>query len=107
MNLRCRRQEQRHEEADQRRDLLGLAAVRVVLALVAILASIIGALSVRTSTDKVEGALYRGLALAVVFVRRQRGLDEPLMDVRLFANRTFSGALGVFLMNRNRRSATR
>jgi K(+)-stimulated pyrophosphate-energized sodium pump len=36
----------------------------LVLGGVAILASIIGALSVRTSTDKVEGALYRGVIVS-------------------------------------------
>ncbi|WP_017591558.1 MFS transporter [Nocardiopsis potens] len=38
-----------------------------------------------------------GLLLSVVFVRRQLRLAMPLLDVRLFADRTFSGALGVFL----------
>src|SRR5690606_29512469 len=32
-----------------------------------------------------------------VFVRHQLRLATPLLDVRLFADRTFSGALGVFL----------
>ncbi|MFC0623359.1 MFS transporter [Kribbella deserti] len=39
-----------------------------------------------------------GLALAVVFVRRQRGLDQPLMDVRLFASRSFATALIIMLL---------
>jgi K(+)-stimulated pyrophosphate-energized sodium pump len=38
----------------------------LVLGGVAIIASIIGALSVRTNTDKVEGALYRGLIVSAV-----------------------------------------
>ena len=40
-----------------------------------------------------------GIAFGVVFVRRQLGLDDPLLDVRLFKNRTFSGALGVWLLS--------
>jgi DHA2 family multidrug resistance protein-like MFS transporter len=40
-----------------------------------------------------------GLAFSVVFVRRQLKLTDPLLDVRLFANRTFSGALAVFLFS--------
>ncbi|KAB2347909.1 MFS transporter [Actinomadura rudentiformis] len=40
-----------------------------------------------------------GLLFSVVFVRRQLKLANPLLDVRLFANRTFSGALGVFLFS--------
>ncbi|WP_129664676.1 MFS transporter [Phytoactinopolyspora endophytica] len=43
-------------------------------------------------------ALAAGVAVAVVFVRRQLRLPNPLLDVRLFGNRAFSGALGVFLL---------
>ena len=38
----------------------------LVMGGVAILASIVGALAVRTTTDKVEGALYRGLIISAV-----------------------------------------
>jgi K(+)-stimulated pyrophosphate-energized sodium pump len=41
-----------------------VAIYPLVLGGVAIIASIIGALSVRTKTDKVEGALYRGLLIS-------------------------------------------
>lgn len=40
-----------------------------------------------------------GLAFGTWFVRRQLRLENPLLDVRLFANRAFSGALGVFLLS--------
>ncbi|WP_049558771.1 MFS transporter [Nonomuraea sp. SBT364] len=40
-----------------------------------------------------------GLVLGAVFVRRQLRLDNPLLDVRLFADKVFSGALGVFLLS--------
>ncbi|MFC5821880.1 MULTISPECIES: MFS transporter [Nonomuraea] len=43
-------------------------------------------------------SLVAGTALAVVFVRRQRGLAEPLLDLRLFAERRFSGALGTLML---------
>ncbi|MEV0830136.1 MFS transporter [Nonomuraea rubra] len=39
-----------------------------------------------------------GLAFGAWFVMRQVRLAEPLLDVRLFAHRTVSGALGVFLL---------
>ncbi|WP_407674486.1 MFS transporter [Nonomuraea glycinis] len=44
-----------------------------------------------------------GLLLAVVFLRRQRALRHPLIDLRLFANRAFSTAvatlaLGIFVL---------
>lgn len=38
-------------------------------------------------------ALVTGVAAGVVFVRRQRHLEHPLLDLRLFGNRTFSSAL--------------
>ncbi len=40
-------------------------------------------------------SILAGLALGVVFVRRQRVLPEPLLDLSLFANRAFSAALVV------------
>ncbi|MGW9367985.1 MFS transporter, partial [Streptomyces albidoflavus] len=44
-------------------------------------------------------ALLAGAALAVVFVRRQRTLDSPLMDFRLFRNPTFRTALVTLLLS--------
>ncbi|MFI0355630.1 MFS transporter [Actinomadura sp. 9N407] len=38
--------------------------------------------------------LVAGLAAGVLFVRRQRRLGDPLLDLRLFGNREFSTALG-------------
>ncbi len=43
-----------------------VALYPLVLGAVAILASIVGALAVRTTTDRVEGALYRGLIISAV-----------------------------------------
>ena len=39
-----------------------------------------------------------GLAFAATFVHRQRRLRDPLLDLRLFANRAFSTALGTNLL---------
>ncbi|WP_232666630.1 MFS transporter [Pseudonocardia sp. TRM90224] len=44
------------------------------------------------------GAAVLGAAAAVVFVRRQRRLADPLVDLRLFADRSFTVALGVMLV---------
>ncbi|MGW0801408.1 MFS transporter [Nonomuraea sp. NPDC002799] len=44
-------------------------------------------------------ALMVGAAFGAWFVIRQLHLPDPLLDVRLFANRTISGALGVFLLS--------
>ncbi|MER6990317.1 MFS transporter [Saccharopolyspora hirsuta] len=43
-------------------------------------------------------ALGAGAVIGIVFVRRQRCLADPLVDVRLFNNRTFSTALVLLLM---------
>jgi MFS transporter, DHA2 family, multidrug resistance protein len=39
-------------------------------------------------------AVLAGLAVGVLFVRRQRRLEHPLLDLRLFTDRAFSAALG-------------
>ncbi|MEU6077427.1 MFS transporter [Micromonospora sp. NPDC047074] len=43
-------------------------------------------------------SLLVGLAVGVVFVLRQRRLEHPLLDLRLFGNRTLRAALGVALL---------
>lgn len=43
-------------------------------------------------------ALVAGVAAGVVFVRRQMSLRDPLLDLRLFADRAFSVTLGSMLM---------
>ncbi|HET7782544.1 MAG TPA: MFS transporter, partial [Arthrobacter sp.] len=43
-------------------------------------------------------ALATGLALATAFVHRQRRLAHPLLDLRLFGNRTFRSALTLFFV---------
>lgn len=42
-------------------------------------------------------AIAGGLVFGVAFVRRRR-LADPLLDLRLFANRSFSTALGIMLL---------
>jgi MFS transporter, DHA2 family, multidrug resistance protein len=43
-------------------------------------------------------AVAVGLAFGTVFVRRQRTLEDPLLDLKLFSNRTFSVALGSMML---------
>ncbi|MGC0273631.1 MFS transporter [Pseudactinotalea sp. Z1739] len=45
------------------------------------------------------GLLLAGTLLGLWFVIRQLRTEKPLLDVRLFANRTVSGALAVFLLS--------
>ncbi|WP_407717046.1 MFS transporter [Jiangella alkaliphila] len=42
------------------------------------------------------GAVAVGLAVGVTFARRQLRLPEPLLDLRLFQNKRFTSALGIF-----------
>jgi MFS transporter, DHA2 family, multidrug resistance protein len=42
-------------------------------------------------------AVVVGAAVGVVFVRRQRRLSSPLLDLRLFGNRAFSAALVILM----------
>ncbi|MFI6504231.1 MFS transporter [Nonomuraea typhae] len=44
-------------------------------------------------------ALAAGLAAGTAFVHRQRRLAEPLLDLRLFGNRAFRGALLVMMVS--------
>jgi MFS family permease len=41
-------------------------------------------------------SVVAGVALGALFVRRQRRLADPLIDLSLFANRTFSGGLALY-----------
>ncbi|GLW05763.1 hypothetical protein Misp01_08930 [Microtetraspora sp. NBRC 13810] len=44
-------------------------------------------------------ALAAGLVAGVAFVRRQRRLADPLLDLTLFGNRSFRGALAITLVS--------
>ncbi|GAA4704437.1 MFS transporter, DHA2 family, multidrug resistance protein [Promicromonospora umidemergens] len=44
------------------------------------------------------GAILLGLAVGMLFVMRQRRSTDPLLDLRLFANRAFSASLLVLLL---------
>jgi len=44
-------------------------------------------------------AVVTGLATGVLFLRRQQRLDEPLIDLRLFRNTVFSGALTINVLD--------
>ncbi|WP_166355594.1 MFS transporter [Phytoactinopolyspora limicola] len=62
------------------------------LSLVAMLAFVYGIKTLASYGLGVTGvlALLAGVAFGVLFVRRQRQLDEPLLDLELFTNRGFS-----------------
>ena len=45
------------------------------------------------------GSVVAGLAVGWLFVRRQRTLADPLVDLSLFASRTFSGSLATLTLS--------
>ncbi|MBM7789884.1 MFS transporter [Tenggerimyces flavus] len=77
-----------------------LDPVSVVLSLAAILPFVYGLKQLaRNGFEWFPAvALAFGLAAALVFVRRQRRLEHPLLDLRMFGNRTFSSALTLMFM---------
>ncbi|WP_067812936.1 MFS transporter [Actinomadura kijaniata] len=72
----------------------------VVLSLVTVLPVIYGIkrLAERGADVPAVAALLVGAVFGAVFVLRQRRLAEPLLDLRLFADRAFSAALLVLLL---------
>jgi len=68
----------------------------VVLSLAAVLPAIQGVKSFARNGFGPTPALFVavGLGFGALFLRRQRRLADPLVDLRLFANRTFSATLG-------------
>jgi DHA2 family multidrug resistance protein-like MFS transporter len=72
-----------------------------VLSLAAILPVVYGLKeAARSGWDPVAvAAIAAGLAFGVVFVRRQRRLTDPLLDLRLFGNRAFAATLGIMLLS--------
>ncbi|MDQ7905924.1 MFS transporter [Phytohabitans sp. ZYX-F-186] len=78
---------------------LDLASVGISLA--AILPGIYGLKELARNGWEVVplAALGFGVAMGVVFVRRQRRLADPLLDLRLFASRAFTTALVSMLVN--------
>jgi MFS family permease len=76
-----------------------LDLVSVGLSLAAILPAIYGLRELaRRGWDPVASAVVVGLAFGVIFVRRQRALADPLLDLRLFGYRALRSALSVYLL---------
>jgi DHA2 family multidrug resistance protein-like MFS transporter len=72
-----------------------LDLVSAALSLAAVLAAIYGLKQIAQHGPETGAiaATVGGVVLGAVFVRRQRRLAEPLMDLRLFANKTFTASL--------------
>ncbi|MFB4279532.1 MFS transporter [Nonomuraea sp. MTCD27] len=82
-----------------------LDLVSALLSLAAVLPVVYGLKQIAADglTAQSVAAIVVGVALAWVFVRRQRGLADPFVDLRLFRERAFSVAaatlaLGIFVL---------
>ncbi|MFE0148974.1 MFS transporter [Nonomuraea sp. NPDC059007] len=73
----------------------------VALSLAAILPVVYGVKKVAERGLGAEPLLVAaaGLAVGVIFVRRQRRLADPLLDLRLFGHRAFGAALALLLLS--------
>jgi MFS transporter, DHA2 family, multidrug resistance protein len=78
-----------------------LDLVSATLSLAAVLAVVYGLKEIaQDGLSPVHAfSIVAGLAIAVVFVRRQRRLTDPLVDLSLFRNRVFSAALIISLFS--------
>lgn len=54
--------------------------------------------TVQASVWPYLGVIVLGLALAVIFIRRQLRLGDPLLELTLFRNRAFSTSLGALVL---------
>ena len=81
------------ESRDEAAGRIDLASV--VLSLAAILPVIYGLKAVARDGWRLlpVAAVAAGVAVGWVFVRRQQRLDQPLLDLKLFANRSFRAAV--------------
>ncbi|MGH8868170.1 MAG: MFS transporter [Actinomycetes bacterium] len=72
----------------------------VLMSLAAILPLVFGLKEVARGGDvrSAVAAVLAGAVFAVLFCRRQRRLADPLLDLSLFTNRTFSTALTIMLL---------
>lgn len=80
-------------------DRARLDLVSVALSLAAMLPFVYGIKQLAYASSSLEAmaAMAAGVLCATLFVRRQRRLADPLLDLTLFADRTFSVALIVLL----------
>jgi MFS transporter, DHA2 family, multidrug resistance protein len=78
-----------------------LDPLSVVLSLAAILPVVYGVKNVAEQGPQAGPLLVAsaGLAVGAVFVRRQRRLADPLLDLRLFGHRAFGAALALLLLS--------
>ncbi|MGN9840228.1 MFS transporter [Nonomuraea sp. H19] len=77
-----------------------LDLISVALSLAAVISAVYGIKEVAAYGPAVVPvlAMLTGLALGTAFIRRQRRLADPLLDLELFAERRFSASLGTLML---------
>jgi MFS transporter, DHA2 family, multidrug resistance protein len=77
-----------------------LDPLSAAMSIAAVLTVVYGIKQVAADGPSIDAlaAVAIGVLVAAAWVRRQRRSPEPMIDVRLFANRAFAAALGVNLM---------
>ncbi|GGZ48886.1 MFS transporter [Streptomyces inusitatus] len=87
-------------DRDRTPDSAGLDPLSVLLSLAAVLATVQGlkGLAVGAGTALSSALVVLGVLLGRMFVRRQRGLPRPLLDLGLFADRTIRSVLLIMLL---------
>lgn len=83
------------DESSQRLDLASVALS--VVGMIAVIFALQEAAE-QGAAPVHAGALVLGLVLLTVFVRRQRRLGDPLLDLALFGNRRFTVSLGMVML---------
>ncbi len=86
------------EHKDANAGKLDLLSVGLLLATLLPFIYGVKALAKDDALGEALGTIAVGLAFGVWFVLRQLHSAAPLLDIRLFVNRTVSGALGVFIL---------
>lgn len=86
------------EFRDERAGRLDLISVGMFLATILPIVWGIKELAVAGAAVPSSVSLAFGLAWGWAFIRRQRRLDDPLIDLRLFGNRVFRAALGMMVL---------
>lgn len=86
------------EYRDPRPGRLDLASVALFLLAVLPLVYGVKSLAAHGPTAETGAAFAAGVAFTFLFVRRQNRLATPLLDLRLFRNRAFTGALLTLLL---------
>ena len=87
------------EFRDEQAGRLDLASAAISLAAVLLVIYGLKRIAEDGVTMPALGAILGGVVLAVLFVRRQRRLADPLIDLTLFRSRAFTAALATYLLS--------